>query len=267
MLLSAGYWHFVQARSTIRTRRHPRGLAPPDVVRRVQRPAGREPIPLRTQDRRLRRHTRDAIRQRVRDPADRERAPGAAAPQALLRAAERLAHGRAAQAARKGRKHHPRVITLGGTTQSCFPCCARSTARTARSRSSTLTRTSTRGSRACSEARRASALRSTTGRTFIGRAARDSSQTGAPLQVSLSLTTLPFPLNLGVGVRIVGILVTSFFPLFCDSTAQYARRSLVQRTIRTTMNRGSSGSKLARSTRLVRGSGYGKRTKSADVIS
>ena len=84
------------------------------------------------------------------------------------------------------------LLHSAGTTRSYSRSCAQSTARTALSRSFTLTRTSTRGNRRCSVAHRASAQRSTMGRTFTGPLARDSSRMGAQLQVS-SLIFPPSP--------------------------------------------------------------------------
>ena len=83
------------------------------------------------------------------------------------------------------------LLRSAGTIRSCCHSCARSTVRTALSRSSTLTRTSTRGSRACSAARRVSVRRSTTGRTFIGQVARDSSRMAVQLQVSTFFLSPP----------------------------------------------------------------------------
>ena len=121
--LFAGHRHVVQAGSTLRTRWYTRGIAPPDVVRWIQRAVGSESVLVRAQDRRLRRHTRDAVRQRVCHPADRGRSPGPAASHAVLRPAERFVHGRAARTDLEGweappagdharRRPHDRVAAL-----------------------------------------------------------------------------------------------------------------------------------------------------------
>ena len=111
--------------------------------------------------------------------------PGAAALHAVLRAAERLTVRRATCANLEGQE----ALPTGGHTQRgphhCAPASALDPQPTARSRSSSLIRTSTRGSPACLGAHRASARRSIMRHTFIGPAARNSSRMEVPLQVYL----------------------------------------------------------------------------------
>jgi hypothetical protein len=93
LLCSLGYRHVIQAWSALRAVRDPRGIAPPDTVWGLQRSAGGESVSVRTQDCRLWRYPRDALRQHVRDPTDRRGAPSVVAPHAVLCAAERHTDG------------------------------------------------------------------------------------------------------------------------------------------------------------------------------
>ena len=196
----------------------------------------------------MRRHTRDAVRQLVCHPADRERSSGPAASHAVLRPAERLAHGRAARADLEGRETppagdharrgpHDRVAALALDSQRIWPDLGHPFR---------LAPGHVEAERVRGSAERARGDQSWDV-LLLGKPRGTHREWELHCKYLFSFSVLPFPFR--TRVRFVGILVMS---LCFYSMARSARHFLARRTMRMTTSRGSSVSRLAKLTLLVR---------------